>query len=222
MAENTLEWFSYYGRKYSPLIRKLTDKQRSDFVLAIDALFTTGELKELDPVTDMVFSLALEDFKDSQSKKDKRSEINRNNVNNRWHKETPNEANIQPNTNDTTVYDCIPSNTNDTNNTQYNTEHNNTEDNITNHSVVDAYKERGSRGKPELPCNVTSRDTSEPISHSLFNNEKERAAAEEFRNQWLSAKELNNTRAMVEAKIGLERSCGVTIDGEGNFKAMSA
>lgn len=222
MAENTLEWFSYYGRKYSPLIRKLTDKQRSDFVLAIDALFTTGELKELDPVTDMVFSLALEDFKDSQSKKDKRSEINRNNVNNRWHKDTPNEANIQPNTNDTTVYDCIPSNTNDTNNTQYNTEQNNTEDNNTNHSVVDAYKERGSRGKPELPCNVTSRDTSEPISHSLFNNEKVRNLADEYRKEWLLAKSMKDVDAMKDAKINLQRYCNVTIDSEGNFKAMSA
>ena len=128
MADNSLEWFSYYGKKYSPLIRKLTDKQRSDFVLAIDALFTTGELIQLDPVTDMVFSLAFEDFKDSQMKKDKKSETNRNNVNNRWHKGNAHpDDDIPSNTDDTTVYGRIPSNTDDTNDTQYRTEQYKTE-----------------------------------------------------------------------------------------------
>ena len=63
---------------------------------------------------------------------------------------------------------------------------------------------------------TVSQDT---VKNSYFNNEVERAAAEEYRKQWLAARETGNTSAMIQAKIELERFCNVTIDAEGNYRA---
>lgn len=148
MADNSMKWFAYHGKKYSSQIRKLTDKQRSDIMLAIDALFTSGELIQLDPVTDMAFSPIFDDYKESQSEMDKKSETNRNNVNKRWHKEkAPAKEEIRPHT---TVYDRIPSNTNDT---QYNTEHNNSEEN-----------NKEDNNKPTVEGGLQGGDKSQPFA----------------------------------------------------------
>lgn len=76
-------------------------------------------------------------------------------------------------------------------------------------------QERGLRGKPDTALSAS-------VSKSLFPNESAETIADEYRKEWLLAKSMNDVRAMIEAKINLERYCNVTLDSEGNFKAMSA
>lgn len=76
-------------------------------------------------------------------------------------------------------------------------------------------QEKGLRGKPDTAL-------SESVSTSLFPNEKAKLLACEYRKEWLLAKSMRDIDAMKEAKINLQRYCNVTIDSEGNFKAMSA
>ena len=95
-----------YSDRY-PLIAHLRDEQLGQLLRALYLFVLDEPLNELDPEVMIVFNFMKSSIEENNNKYEERCEKNRENIKKRWEKYNR----IQSNEKDTTVYDCIRTDT---------------------------------------------------------------------------------------------------------------